>query len=59
MFMGWRRIPGFDLLAVTWEFPKIGGTLFSGPYNKDPIISGTKLGSSIFGNSHIVFFGGW
>ena len=22
----------------TWEFPKIGGTLFWGPYNKDPTI---------------------
>ena len=21
-----------------WEFPKIGGTLFGGPYNKDPTI---------------------
>ena len=21
-----------------WEFPKIRGTLFGGPYNKDPII---------------------
>ena len=31
------------------------GTLFWGPYNKDPTISGTILGSPIFGNSHI----GW
>ena len=22
----------------TWEFPKIRGTLFRGPYNKDPTI---------------------
>ena len=21
-----------------WEFPKIGGALFGGPYNKDPTI---------------------
>ena len=21
-----------------WEFPKLGGTLFWGPYNKDPTI---------------------
>ena len=25
----------------TWEFPKIRGTLFWGPYNKDPTIRGT------------------
>ena len=24
--------------AIGWEFPKIGGTLFWGPYNKDPTI---------------------
>ena len=29
------------------------GTSFWGPYNKDPIIKGTILGSPIFGNSHI------
>ena len=29
------------------------GTLFGGPYNKDPTIYGTILGSPIFGNSHI------
>ena len=28
------------------------GTLFWGPYNKDPTISGTRLGSPIFGNYH-------
>ena len=28
-----------------WEFPKIWGTLFWGPYNKDPTIQGTVLGS--------------
>ena len=31
-----------------WEFPKIRGTIFWGPYNKDPI-----LGSPIFGNSQM------
>ena len=30
-----------------WEFPKIRGTLFWGPYNKDPTIYGTTLGSPI------------
>ena len=29
------------------EFPKIRGTLFGGPYNKDPIIWSTILGSPI------------
>ena len=37
----------------TWEFPKIGGTLFWGPYNKDPTNSGTLLGSQFFGSSQI------
>ena len=35
-----------------WEFPKIRGTLFWGPYNKDPTIWGTIFGSPIFGSSH-------
>ena len=30
------------------------GSLFWGPYNKDPSILGTISGSPIFGNSHIV-----
>ena len=30
------------------------GTLFGAPYNKDPTIDGTILGSPIFGNPHIV-----
>ena len=29
------------------------GTLFGGPYNKDPTIEGTILGSTIFGTPHI------
>ena len=27
-----------DLGGPIWEFPKIRGTLFGGPYNKDPTI---------------------
>ena len=40
---------------VIWEFPKIRGTLFCGPYSKDPTILGyyTRVPSPIFGNSHI------
>ena len=26
----------FFLLQSIWEFPKIRGTIFWGPYNKDP-----------------------
>ena len=33
-----------------WTLPKIRGALFWGPYNKDPTIQGTTLGSLIFGN---------
>ena len=35
-----QRAPGHERLsaAFRWEFPKLGGTLFWGPYNKDPII---------------------
>ena len=39
--------------CIIWEFPKIGGTLFWGPYNKDLTIKDTILGSPIFGNSHM------
>ena len=38
-----------------WEFPKIRGTLFWGPYNENPTISGTILWSPIFGNSHALY----
>ena len=31
------------------------GSLFGGPENKDPTIESTRLGSPIFGNSHIGF----
>ena len=27
-----------DPPSAIWEFPKIRGTLFWGPYNRDPII---------------------
>ena len=40
-------------LGFIWEFPTIRGTVFWGPYNKDPTIQGTILGSPIFGNSHL------
>ena len=43
---------GYMILAIR-DFPKTGGTLFWGPYNKDPTIEGTILGSPIFGNPHI------
>ena len=36
-----------------WEFPKIRGALFWGPWHQDPTILGTFLGSPIFGNSHL------
>ena len=36
-------------LETIWEFAKIRGTLFRGPYHKDPTIQGTILGSPIFG----------
>ena len=47
-----QSAPG--MAGITWEFPKNRGTLFWGPDIKDPTISGTILGSPIFGNSHIV-----
>ena len=44
---------GFSIRGFIWEFPKIRGTLFEGPYNKDLTILGTILGPPIFGNSHM------
>ena len=38
----------FNDWATMWEFPKIRGPLFWGPYNKDPTIEGTILGSPYF-----------
>ena len=37
------------------NFRELRGTLFWGPYNKDPTFQGTILGSPIFGNSHIAY----
>ena len=34
-------------------FRQLGVPYFGGPDNKDPIIKGTRLGSSIFGSPHI------
>ena len=49
---GTREVP--QALAIQrWEFPKIWGALFWGPYNKDPTILGSILGSLIFGTSQI------
>ena len=31
-----RGFQGLELGGCKWEFPKIRGTLFWGPYNKDP-----------------------
>ena len=39
--------------ASIWDFPKIRGTLFWGPYSKDPTIQGTIPGSPIFGSPHL------
>ena len=33
--------------------PEVRGTLFLGPYNKDPTIWGTRLGSLILGKSQM------
>ena len=43
----------FPNLRCIWEFPKISGTVFWGPYKKDPSIWGSLLGSPTFGNPHI------
>ena len=37
---------------LDWGVSENRGTLFGGPYNKDPTIWGTILGSPIFGNPH-------
>ena len=39
------------------SFQKLGVPYLGGPYNKDPTIWGTILGSPIFGNSHIAVWG--
>ena len=35
---GWMSAACFLEFKSIWGFPKIRGTLFWGPYNKDPII---------------------
>ena len=37
-----------------WWFPKIGGTFFGAPNNKDYSILGSILGSPILRNYHII-----
>ena len=44
------------MYVCMWEFPNIRGYLIWGPYNKDPTIQGTILGSPIFGNSHVCMY---
>ena len=50
-----RAATGFTLARSTsfflgiWEFPKIRGTLFGGPHNKDHSFLGSMLGSPYFG----------
>ena len=38
-------------LGFLWEFPEIRCPLFGAPYNMNPAIFGTRLGSPIFSNS--------
>ena len=45
--------PQVGFLGSRWEFPKNRGTLFWGPYNRDPTIYRTIFGSPIFGNSQV------
>ena len=57
--LGYLRVPlKGNKTGTIREFPKIRGTLFWGPYHKDPTIQGTILGPPIFGNSHKGFFKG-
>ena len=45
----WGCRPGLREGWFRLSVPKIRGCLILGPYNKDPTISGTILGSPIFG----------
>ena len=43
LYVAPRIVPACPVCALRsrvegWEFPKFGGTLFWGPYNKDPTI---------------------
>ena len=40
--------------VVIWEFPKIRGTLYWGPYRKGSYYLGYYIRVPIFGNSHII-----
>ena len=58
--MFWGRVLSQDRFGLSNFELNVGvsensGTLFWGPYNKDPTIQGTILGSPIFGNSHVEF----
>ena len=44
-----KCVKTYMLTFTIWEFPSFRGTLFWGPYNKDPTTQGSKLGSPIFG----------
>ena len=48
------RADGKEHSHVIWEFPKMRGTLFWDPYNKDPTIRVLYQGPRIFENSHIM-----
>ena len=50
---GWGGGLGFSIQGSIWEFAKIRGTLFWGPYNKDLTISGTILRSPILRSPHL------
>ena len=54
-----RRSKGFTCTRLCGRNMGVSenrGTLFWGPYNKDPTIEGTILGSPIVGNSHIYIY---
>ena len=51
-FKALQRLPLSVYEVSIREFPKIRGTLFWGPCDKDPTVWGAILGSPIFGNSH-------
>ena len=50
---GQKECRNLNVWVAIWDFPKSRGALLWGPYNKDPTISGTILGSPIFGNPHL------
>ena len=45
-----RTLKALNPKGPTWDFRKLRGTFFWGPYNKDPTTWGTILGPPIFGN---------